>query len=116
MNLILSINLNYTYSFKGYTDTLASWEKTGNFSISKGNLQLITNEYAIFEPHSLFLVRWGERRYLIDGERLSEFCEWIEKGWEPRDSLFGSFFLKSEDWKLPVDGHPESIRGVPVCP
>jgi hypothetical protein len=115
MNLILSVNLNYTYSFQGYTDTLASWGKDGIFSISNDSLQLVTEEYAIFEPHTLFPVKWDQRRYLIDDGRISEFCEWVKKGWEPRDRLFGFFFLRAEDWKIPADGFPTDVHGDLVC-
>jgi hypothetical protein len=51
---------------------------------------------------ALRVVSWGPRRYLVENARLSEFCDQVEKGWEPRNGPFGWWFLRDPDWTLTV--------------
>lgn len=66
-------------------------------------------------------VRWGERRYLIAGDRLVEFVNAINHGREPRSEPRGSFPLRVGDETKPVSGLPNLsaqmqrlIRATPV--
>jgi hypothetical protein len=51
-------------------------------------------------------VRWGERRYLVEPERLEEFLRQARSGVEPRASIYGGFLMRDGDEQLPVDGDP----------
>jgi hypothetical protein len=53
-----------------------------------------------------FIVRWGERHYLLSADTIPMFKKAIEDGTEPRDSVRGWFLLRSGDWDLPVSGTP----------
>jgi hypothetical protein len=50
-------------------------------------------------------VRWQDRRYLIQPERMEEFCDAIILGDEPRNDVGGKFYLRYPASK--VDGIPE---------
>lgn len=52
-------------------------------------------------------VPWGDRVYLIPPQRMIEFCCEINAKKEPRKKAYGSFFLRREDWKKPVEGKPK---------
>lgn len=52
------------------------------------------------------LVHWGERRYLIEPERLPEFVAYVNQGSEPRETLSGLFFLKCANPRLLPLGQP----------
>lgn len=54
----------------------------------------------------LIPVRWGERIYLIRKEKMVEFCSYINLGWEPRNKVYGHYYLRREDWKKPSKGRP----------
>ncbi len=56
-------------------------------------------------------IQWGERLYLIEKEELSEFCNAINLGLEPRNDLrsngyLGSFYLRNGDQNKSASGHP----------
>lgn len=51
-------------------------------------------------------VRWGERHYLIATERMIDFCNAINNGFEPGLYLGSLFLHKKEDEKKKVTGEP----------
>ncbi len=77
---------------------------------------LLSSEQIPLTPTVLIPVRWGERRYLIYAEELSEFCKSIENGVEPRNKSNGDFHMKELNWEIPVDGQPISPNGQEICP
>ncbi|HEV2608056.1 MAG TPA: hypothetical protein VGT79_08740 [Xanthomonadaceae bacterium] len=57
-------------------------------------------------PDQVIPVRWGERRYLIPPDRMKDFVEAINEGFEPRPRSWGRFLLVQGDEKKPVAGLP----------
>jgi hypothetical protein len=53
-------------------------------------------------------VHWGKRRYLIATAELTEFCNAVNAGDEPREAgpLGGSFLLREGDERKPAHGQP----------
>lgn len=63
------------------------------------------------KTEELMPIRWGERLYLIHRDGVSEFCNAINLGLEPRNDLrsngyFGTFYLRNGDQNKKVTGHP----------
>ena len=54
----------------------------------------------------LHIVRWGSRVYLINEERLADFEDAIQRGFEPRTTRHGLFYLREGDQTKPVSGAP----------
>lgn len=54
----------------------------------------------------LHIVRWGSRVYLINEERLADFEDAIQRGFEPRTTRHGLFYLREGDQTKPVSGDP----------
>lgn len=57
-------------------------------------------------PGQVVPVRWGERRYLIPPDRMQDFVEAINQGFEPRPRGMGMFLLAEGDEGKPVAGLP----------
>jgi hypothetical protein len=56
---------------------------------------------------------WGDRVYLVPTEELTEFCNFVNDGTEPRREAHGMVFLRDHDWDRPVSGAPsvpETLR------
>ena len=51
-------------------------------------------------------VAWGERRYLIAKDQLSDFCDAVNRGREPRKGVHGMWFIRWGDEKKRADGLP----------
>jgi hypothetical protein len=71
-----------------------------------------------FVSAALVPIRWGERRYLVDAERLPQFAERINLGYEPRVHRIvktpdGEAFslLREGDELKPVSGLPQLPNG-----
>lgn len=57
-------------------------------------------------PSHLVPVAWGKRSYLIPPDRLVDFVSAINGGLEPRDEAHGIFYLRDDDYEIPVEGLP----------
>lgn len=57
-------------------------------------------------PRRVLPVRWGERHYLVDADRIIEFINSIHQGMEPRGNTLGMHFLRKGDEELAVTGFP----------
>jgi hypothetical protein len=55
---------------------------------------------------ALIPVLWGERHYLIPPDRVVDFTNAINAGFEPRSGLHGRFLLNGGDELKPVRGRP----------
>jgi hypothetical protein len=52
------------------------------------------------------LVPWETRLYLIEENRVVEFCNAVNAGEEPRNEDFQPYLLREDDWKKKVKGLP----------
>ncbi|MCA9249967.1 MAG: hypothetical protein R3E58_00065 [Phycisphaerae bacterium] len=53
-------------------------------------------------------IEWGERLYLVDEDKVVEFCNNVNAGYEPRSELVGwPYFLRDGDWQKPANGKPK---------
>jgi hypothetical protein len=51
-------------------------------------------------------IPWGERSYLVEPSELVAFCNNVNNGQEPRQSVTGLFFLRDGDWEKEAKGLP----------
>ena len=58
-------------------------------------------------PERLTRVAWGDRTYLIEEGDLVAFCNAVNAGSEPRESIFGGFLLKAESLDERPAGPPD---------
>ncbi len=112
----LSIKSDKTFYFKAFLDSGGNWEQGGTVEIRDGDLHLIVNsERYPLVPNVLTPVIWGTRKYLIESEKIEDFCKSIKKGDEPRNDNYGYFFIKDGDWNIVVTGKPTSPNGESIC-
>jgi hypothetical protein len=57
------------------------------------------------------LVRWGERRYFVEVNRILSFCLDIEQKREPRKDIHGLWYMRVGDENKKVEGNPELPKG-----
>jgi hypothetical protein len=111
----LSIQSDQTFLFMK-APIQASSVYTGSVATVGNEVQLITSDPDFFMPRSLIPVEWGQRKYLIPAEEITDFCYEVKQGWEPRTFSAGSFYLREEDWDKPARGVPVSRQGDRLCP
>lgn len=58
-------------------------------------------------PDTLRPVRWGERRYMIQQDKMMGFVNAINHGLEPRERVHGMFLLAQEDENKAAEGLPD---------
>lgn len=58
----------------------------------------------------VFLIRWGERRYLVFESQFNDFMDAVNSGMEPRSTHSGRFYLRLGDEQKPFSGVPGLIR------
>jgi hypothetical protein len=61
---------------------------------------------------TLIPITWGERKYLVQSERLIDFCNQVNEGREPRQDVYGFSLLRRGDEKMKVTGTPVVFREV----
>lgn len=64
-------------------------------------------------------VRWGQRKYLIEEDRVTKFCEATQStGFlkEPREGNVGFFYLRKGDFAIIATGIPILPSGEKLCP
>lgn len=84
----------------------------GSVTEKDGQINLIAklpNEDRKFGHFDLeyFPVRWGQRQYLVGVNRMAEFCNQVNGGYEPREGAWGLTLLRTGDETKKVDGEPE---------
>lgn len=117
----LTIHPNLSYSVVITAGNQSPFEQDGNFFVENGRIRFpsLINDMAYENNFSgiayLIPIRWGERTYLIEDKHLIGFCE---KGFgsEPRENPRGLYYLRQDDWNLPVEGEPVFMDGRKVCP
>lgn len=82
-----------SYSFNGTTITLRKW--LGTFS-----------RYGASAKGCLLPLRWGGRLYLVPESGMIDFCNRVNRGWEPRHMPYGREYIRKNDWDRPVLGPP----------
>ncbi|MFN8398468.1 MAG: hypothetical protein U0X74_00525 [Anaerolineales bacterium] len=113
----LSIKSDKTFHFEVFTDSGGHGEQNGSTEMNNGKIQLlVSSERLPLVPSVLIPVKWGEREYLIDGEKIEDFCLSVKNGNEPRTKVYGNFHLKDGDWEVSVTGQPTSPDGQAICP
>jgi hypothetical protein len=55
----------------------------------------------------LIPIQWGDRTYLISENKVLDFCNDINAGFEPRRGAHGSYFLREGDFEKLVSGKPK---------
>jgi hypothetical protein len=93
------------------TGCFAAAETTGRVSLQGAEVVLESVTKGRREVSRYRLVPWGGRHYLVPAEDLRRFREEIDKGSEPRGGPQGVFYLRREDWKIPVSGKPDLPAG-----
>lgn len=58
-------------------------------------------------PERLVPLRWGDRHYLVESDRMLDFANAVNRGFEPRFGHHGGFLLREGDWELPIADLPE---------
>jgi hypothetical protein len=84
----------------------------GGVEATGGRLKLLCElpngrEYYAGIDSELTPVLWGERHYLIASDKMLEFANYVNAGFEPRDKIYGSFLLRRGDERKAARGAPE---------
>ncbi len=111
----LKLNQDSTFTFTEYGDlgdvTLAGTYTftDGTVHLNKESLDGLMMWYFLYGSlQDLLLVPWGEREYLVTRHQLTDFCNHINAGWEPRsDEAPGPFLLRDGDAERPAPGLPD---------
>lgn len=117
----LDLNSNGSFTFSSGC-CMTEHEGSGRFEIESGVVVLKSNAKGPTEetklhypkakniewnPRRLVPIAWDQRLYLIDEDRVIEFCNQINFGDEPRtDRGAYPFLLRDGDERKPVDGKP----------
>jgi hypothetical protein len=83
----------------------------GTVTSDNGRLKLsfvLSNSREGFQglAKEFLIVRWGQRIYLIETDKLYDFCDKINLGMEPRDEPHGMYLLRRGDHAIAVTGRP----------
>jgi len=102
----LEIARDGTFHFR-WTGCLGTYaESTGTVSRQGNELVLEATVRGRREVSRYVPIRWGDRQYLVPVDELKSFAAEIDRGGEPREGPHGSFYLREDDWKIPVSGRP----------
>lgn len=90
----------------------------GKVVLDKEKIHLTTSTLRLFTQFPFVPIKWGERRYLVETERMESFCiATMKRGvGEPRMKPMGFYYLRDGDWHKPATGVPVNIFGQRVCP
>ncbi|MFA6243579.1 MAG: hypothetical protein WC655_21740 [Candidatus Hydrogenedentales bacterium] len=83
----------------------------GKVSVSGGKLQFqsvlpIENMFGATVAPGLIPVVWGSRAYLITSDDMIDFCNSVNRGFEPREGSCGCYLLRHADANLPANEMP----------
>ncbi|MGL6197044.1 MAG: hypothetical protein ACRC2T_19705 [Thermoguttaceae bacterium] len=108
VTLTLAPKSGFTYTWRGCMGICD--QNFGEVTSDNEKLTLhcvLENESSIPCPEELIPIRWNDRHYLIQVDKIDEFCDAINAGFEPRDEKLGRFFLKTGDENKKTTGFPE---------
>lgn len=83
-------------------------ETNGRICLAVDNKRIFGNRMKMYQgiADEFISIQWGSRRYLVPSDNIIGFCNAVNEGVEPRESVFGSFLLRRGDEKLQVNGFP----------
>jgi hypothetical protein len=118
MNLLLggswlSLGPDKSFTKTVYLDVGPSYfDEDGEFTIEQGRIRLTSK--GLKEVGYLIPIRWGQRKYLVEIERIASFCELAENG--PQFGEWQIFLIQKGQENLPVEDFPILPDGELVCP
>jgi len=126
VNQNLKVNPDGWFSFVWATDDGGYHRDEGTADIVDGALILHavwsgTNRGPGPFPHPKHLpVRWGKRLYLLPDREVLRFCNAVNLGLEPKDSMYGRFYLRMVMTDKVKRGEEEATleraEGLPALP
>lgn len=104
---------------------IKSYGCTGHQTSEFGTVAPVANEVRL-QPHrshrdevwgleTLYVLTWGERRYLVPDAQWGSFCSAVHDGSEPRRDIHGTTFLREDDWRRETSGPPPLPARVASC-
>jgi hypothetical protein len=113
----LSIERDMNFSLVVQTDLGSVYQYTGIVSIAGNSLHLSPSTEPFFEQYEYLPIRFDDRRYLIEANRIAEFCEAVKDGQEPPvEHSFVLYYLRKGDEVKPVNAEPIRLDGRKACP
>jgi hypothetical protein len=102
--LYVSVTLGYSAMRHRVHDTGTVCERNGRIALSSKLGDWGPSRFT--SSKEFYSVQWGSRVYLIESDRIVDFCNSINLGREPRTEATGLFFLREGDMKKNVSGSP----------
>ena len=111
MNWRLALRKDGSFAFKWQGCVGVYDSKSGRWALEEGSVRLHVEkqqEDAMSPSIPLILqpIPWGSRMYLLDPNAIRDFADAINDGTEHRSEGHGLTLLRSEDWRIAVDGLP----------
>lgn len=113
---VLIIYPNATFSLTEFTDLAVLPPITGTIQRQGPKLVLETEKTLFRTAKEFFPVQWWQRMYLVEPDRVDDFCAHRKIGYEPRVEIYGWYLLKDENWKLPAQDVPRLLDSTELCP
>ena len=113
MNIYLSLSEKGKFEYQWYGCLGLYDSNFGNVTYEDGKLDFDCQEYRLKSLNFIdtgvkfVLVKWDQRSYLIPETKMTDFCNAINDGTEPRDRVHGYFLLRKDDYKKTVKGAPD---------
>jgi hypothetical protein len=105
-NMTLNIEADGRFSFK-WTGCLGTYAQSqGTATCENGTVALKPETKSKDLPSVLLPIRWGERLYLIEQDKLLDFCNAINQSEEPRKDIHGNVYIRVGDEHKPVSCAP----------
>jgi hypothetical protein len=83
----------------------------GSVMVEKNQtVKLVSEISPRLQPRQFAVVEWGGRCYLIESDRIVEFCNAVNFGVEPRAWGAEPFLLRFNDWEKEVTGLPSVAK------
>ena len=124
LTIELNANGHYSYSWQshdgGYQRDEGTAEVVDDF-LSLHPQKTETNRPSGRNPQArLLAVRWGTRFYLVPDGEILDFCDWVNLGLEPREGMYGRFYLRMVLTEELIEGREElrleAAGGLPELP
>lgn len=110
----LTLRSNHTFRYRwrefGNIVDHGHGKVAGRWRLDGSRLVLVerASENTLGFPLEYQVVPWGPRLYLVAENRMLEFCNRVNGGFEPRFlPLGGNDFLRAKDWEKAAPGRPE---------